>query len=307
MTPTPKSTLQTISDSMADVVEAVSPSIVTVDARRRIPASGIAVSDTHILTADHTVERQEDIYIVSHDGERVPAVFAGHDPASDLALLQVTLPQIIPASFSESDPRVGEMVFALGRPSSQGIQASLGIITAVSGPLRTAHGGILDSYLRTDATPYPGFSGGPMVNAAGQVLAVNTSGVLRGTSIGIPQAHIHNIVEMLKNHGRVPRGYLGIRSQPVDLPLSQHQLLERSQETGLLIVGIEEDSPASRAGLFVGDILVGLAGQQITDPQDLYTSLASLVVGAEALLDIVRGGQLQSISVIIGERKKTKN
>jgi len=303
MSPNSNATFQDLSNSMAEAVKRAAPSVVTVDARRRIPASGIMVSDALVLTADHAVESQEDIHVVFQDGNRVSASFAGHDPGSDLALLQINPPKGTPAQFTEKEPAVGEIVLALGRPTSGGIQASLGVISTIAGPLRSAHGGILDSYLRTDAIPYPGFSGGPLVNASGEVIGINTSGLVRGMSIVIPNMYIHKVVELLKSHGKVPRGYLGIRSQPTSLPESQRQQLERSQKSGLLLVSIEEQSPAARGGLMVGDILVGLNQQPIADPQDLFANLAGLNVGSEIPVEILRGGQLQTISVIIGERE----
>jgi S1-C subfamily serine protease len=295
--------LRVLSDAMAGAVERASQSLVTVDARRRFPASGITFSASHILTADHVLERDDDIHVVLPDGVRVDAFLAGHDPGSDLALLRLDQPLLTAARTAQNEPRIGEFVLSLGRPSPEGVQASLGVVSAYGGPIRTGQGGVLERFLRTDAVPYPGFSGGSLINAAGDIVGVNTSGLIRGMSITIPAMYAWGVADMLLNHGQVRRGYLGVRSQPVTLPQVQQQALNRSQPIGLLIVNVEEDSPASRGGLLVGDILVSLAGKQISDPHDLVYQLTGALVGQEVPVDVLRGGQSLSITVIIGERK----
>ena len=168
---------------------------------------------------------------------------------------------------------------------------------------RTGRGGLLEQYLRTDTIPYPGFSGGPLVNAAGEVLGLNTSGLTHGASLTIPTGLAWQVAAALAQHGHIRRGYLGIRSQPVLLPAAQRQAVGRDQEIGLLLVGIEDDSPAAKGGLLVGDILVGLAGEPINDPDQLLTRLSGIIVGKETPVEILRGGQLMTIAVKIGERK----
>jgi S1-C subfamily serine protease len=192
---------------------------------------------------------------------------------------------------------------ALGRPSSEGIQASLGVVSAVGGPVRTGHGGLLERYIRTDAIPYPGFSGGPLVDSAGRVLGMNTSGLARGASLVIPAGLAWQIAGSLAKHGSVRRGYLGVRSQPVEIPPAQQQALGRQQETGLLLVGVERDSPAAAGGLMVGDILTGIAGGSVSDPDELLSRLAGDLVGQPTPVEVLRGGQLATITVTIGERK----
>ncbi|HEY5671701.1 MAG TPA: PDZ domain-containing protein, partial [Anaerolineales bacterium] len=174
---------------------------------------------------------------------------------------------------------------------------------AIGGPVRTGRGGLLDRYLRTDAIPYPGFSGGPLVDTAGRVIGVNTSGLTRGASLAIPINLAWQTAETLARHGRVRRGFLGVRSQPVSIPTSQQKALGRDQSSGLLLVGVEEKSPADVGGLLVGDIIVAIAGQSVTDADQLLSSLAGDVVGKPTAVDVLRGGQPVTITVTIGERK----
>lgn len=292
-----------LSEAMAHAVEKAAASIVSVDARRRLPASGIAYSPKLVLTADHVVEREDEIHILLPDGSTVSATLAGRDPGSDLALLRITDGSLVPAEAALEPARVGQLALALGRPSSEGIQASLGVVSAISGPARTGRGGLLESYLRSDTTPYPGFSGGALIDTAGRVIGINTSGLAHGMSLTIPTGTAWGAAAVLAEHGHVRRGYLGIRSQPVALPAAQQKALGRQQASGLLLVGVESDGPAEKAGLLVGDILVGLAEQPVSDPDELLTRLVGSLVGQPIQVEVLRGGQPQTIAVIIGERK----
>lgn len=292
-----------LSESMANAVEKASAATVLVDGRRRMPASGIAFAADLILTADHVIEREEDIPVVFPDGSQLAARLAGRDPGSDLAVLRLSSAAAAVAEAAPQEARIGQLVLSLGRPSREGIQASLGVISAVGGPVRTGRGGLLERYLRTDAIPYPGFSGGPLVDTAGRVVGLNTSGLARGASLAIPASLAWQIAASLAEHGSVRRGYLGVRSQPVVIPAAQQKALGRQQASGLLLVGIEEDSPAEAGGLMVGDILTGIAGQPVTDPDELLACLTGELVERPTPVEVLRGGQLNLITVTIGERK----
>jgi S1-C subfamily serine protease len=295
--------LVALSDAMAEAVAKAGAATVLVDARRRMPASGVAYAADLVLTADHVVERDDDLRIMLPDGEQMSVAMAGRDPSSDLALLRLERGVLVPAQPAPQEARVGQLVLALGRPSDEGIQASLGVVSAVSGPVRTRRSSLLDRYLRTDTIPYPGFSGGPLIDAAGCVLGINTSGLAPGLSLTIPASLSWSVAQALAQHGHVRRGYLGIRSQPVSIPAAQRQALKREQEAGLLLVGVEENSPAAQGGLMVGDILVGLAGEPIDDPDQLLSRLVGAIVGQLTEVEILRGGQQLKIQVKIGERQ----
>jgi len=296
--------LTALSEAMAEAVQKAGAATVLVNARRRFPASGIAYAPDMILTADHVVERDDDITVMLPDGSEVKASVAGRDPGSDLAVLRLERAVASAAEPAPQDPRVGQLTLSLGRPTPEGIQASLGIVSAIGGPVRTGRGGLLDRYLRTDATPYPGFSGGPLVDTAGRVIGVNTSGLARGASLAIPVGLAWATAETLAKHGRVRRGYLGVRSQPVSIPASQQKALDRDQTSGLLLVGVEENSPSEAGGLMVGDIIVAIAGQLVTDADQLLASLVGDLVGKPTPVQVLRGGQAMSIQVTIGERRE---
>jgi S1-C subfamily serine protease len=295
--------LAALSDAMADAAEKAGAATLLVNARRRMPASGVAIAADMVLTADHVVEREEDIRILLPDGSELGASVAGRDPGSDLAVLRLERAAAVAAQPTERPARVGQIVLALGRPDAGGIQASLGVVSALGGPVRTGRGGLLEQYLRTDAIPYPGFSGGPLVDAEGRVVGINTSGLARGASLTIPAELAWKVAETLKQHGRIRRGFLGVRSQPVEVSAVQQGALGREQESGLLLVGVERGSPADSGGLLVGDIIVAINSQPVSDPDELLALLTGEVVGKSTPVQVLRGGQPTTIPVTIGERK----
>lgn len=293
---------ENISNGFADSVDSAAPSTVMVNARRRLPSTGIAYARDLVLTANHAIERDEDVKITLQDGSQVTASLAGRDPVRDIALLRLKEPVLSPAVGTSNTPRIGQLVLALGRPDENGLQASLGIVSAIGGPVRTGHGGILEKYLRTDTQPLPGFSGGPLITAGGVVLGMNTSGMVMDTLITIPVEVLWPAAAALAEHGHIRRAYLGVRSQNVHLAGPQQEALGRQQETALLLVGIEDASPAAGAGLIVGDILTGIQGHPIEDHDELQIHLSSAGVGQPVAIEIMRGGKLTNIQVTLAER-----
>jgi S1-C subfamily serine protease len=294
--------LTDFSNGLTSAVEKGGASTILVDARKRYPASGIAYAEDLVLTADHVVTREDNIKVELAGGKTLNATVAGRDPGSDLAVLRLAEKALSPAKTSE-DVKVGQLVLALGRPNSAGMQASWGIVTAISGPARTFRGGLLDEYIQTETTPYPGFSGGPLVNTEGEVLGLNTSGLTRGSSLTIPIKVAWRVADALAKHGSVKRGYLGVRTQPVEIPEAGRTALQREQEHGLLVLWLEEGGPAAKSGLLVGDILVGISGQPVGDADDLFAALNSDTVGKAIAVEVLRGGRPETVSVTVGERK----
>jgi S1-C subfamily serine protease len=188
---------------------------------------------------------------------------------------------------------------ALGRPG-QSVQATLGVVSALGASWRTPVGGQVDRYVQTDVVMYPGFSGGPLLDASGHVVGLNTSALLRGISLTVPVATVRRVVEMLLAHGRVRRGYLGVSTQPVRLPAALAQQL--GQETGLLLITVEPGSPGEQSGLLLGDTLVGLEETPIRQHDDLLMCMGPERIGVAVSIRIIRGGQLQELQVVIGER-----
>lgn len=302
--PNENNPLAALSEAMAAAAARAGAATVTVEARQRMPASGVAFAPDLILTANHVVEQDQDIRIVLPDGSEVLAQVAGRDPGSDLAVLRLEKPLAAPAVLAEGEARVGQFVLALGRPFGHGAEASLGVISAVGGALHFGHGhgANLERHIRTDAIFYPGFSGGPLVSAAGEVVGINTSGLARGAPLTIPIDLALKIARSLAEYGSLKRGYLGVRSQLVEIPASMRPALGRDQATALLLVGIEPDSPAAQAGLLVGDILVGIAGSPVNDHDELLAALTGEAVGKAVEVQILRGGQSVTVQATAVER-----
>jgi serine protease DegQ len=292
-----------LSDALADAAELAGKSTVLVNARRRMPASGIVFAPDLVLTAEHVVEKNEDITVVLGDGTDVPAKVAGRDAGTDLAVLKLDRSVGTVAEATKSPARLGQIALALARPSREGIEASLGTVSAIGGPVQTNRGGMLERYYRTDSISYPGFSGGPLVAADGTILGLNTSGLSNGAAITIPADLAWKTAEILAKNGQIKRGYLGIRSQTVDIPGASQEALKRKQESGLLIMSVEKNSPAAQGGLIVGDILVAVAGNPILHHDELFARLNGDVVGKATPIEILRGGQPQTVNIVIGARE----
>ena len=298
------STLAQVSDELATAVERAGASTVMVSARRRIPASGVVWSDDGlIVTSDHVLEREEEITVGLPDGNEAEAQLVGRDPGSDLAVLRVSAQGLSAAERAPEDAtKVGHFVLAVGRPGRGGVQASIGVVSAVGGPWRGRRGRRIDGYLRSDTTFYPGFSGGPLADARGRVAGINSSRFRPGQGLTIASAAVGRVVDALVSHGRIRRAYLGIGSQVTHLPAA---LAEKAggQETALLIVSVEEDSPAGRAALLVGDILTTIEGDAVRDTEELQAALEPDRVGTAVRLGVLRGGEPQELSVTLVERE----
>jgi S1-C subfamily serine protease len=295
-------TLHELSSNIAELVAAADKHIVRVEGRRRLSATGVIYSaDGLIVTANHVVERDEDLTIGLGDGTSHRATLVGRDPSSDIAVLRVEANNLAPATWSDpASLRVGHIVLALGRPGRT-VQATLGVISALGGGWRTAAGADIEQYLQTDVAMYPGFSGGPLLAADGTFAGLNSSALVHGISVALPGPTIKRVVETLVQHGRVPRGYLGIGIQPVRLAGALQA--RAGQETGLMVMSVESGSPAEQAGLIQGDILVGLDGQALRQVDDLQSLLGSTPIGKAVPVRVARGGDIQELTVTIGQGK----
>jgi len=298
---TDTSVLAQVSDGLAAAVETAAASTVLVSGRRRIPASGIAWSAGGVvLTADHVIERDE-VDVVLPDGSKHRAAVAGRDAGSDVAVLQVEAALTAAVRAPEGSARVGSLVLAVGRPSGEGPMASLGVIGAVGGPWRTFRGTEVEGYLRSDTTFYPGFSGGPLIDAQGRVVGMNSSRLGRGAGLTIPVAALERIANDLLAGGKVRRAYLGISSQVARLPAAL-SALAGGRETGLLVVAVETGSPADAAGMLMGDILIELGGKPVADTDSLQAELGPSRIGQSTTATVLRGGESKALAITIGER-----
>jgi S1-C subfamily serine protease len=303
---TRNSALRSLSNDLAAAVERAATSIVAIHARPRIPASGIYWRDGVVIATSHTIRKEQDVTIVLPTGTQATAQLVGRDGGTDLAVLRFdetpSKAAVTIADSADDALRVGALVLAVGRPGRD-VTTSLGVISAVSDKWRTWSGGEIDQLVRLDLSVYDGFSGGALVDAEGRILGVNCSALARGTPLTIPNATVERTVDALLTRGHVARAYLGVAMQPVRLTRSLADRLGLGDNTrGVLVVMVESDSPADRAGLLVGDVILSAAGTPVAEPQDIAELLGTERVGAALELSVVRGGEQRQLNVTVGER-----
>ena len=288
-----------LSGEVAAAVEAAAPSVVRVEGRRRSASSGVAWSAEGVVVASHhAVDAEEDVPVGLHDGRTVKARVVGRDPGTDLAVLRAEATGLaVPRWDGSAGSRVGYLVVGVSRPGRTA-RAHLGIVSAAAGEWRTPAGGRLESYLETDIEPHPGFSGGLLLGADGSALGLTTAGLLRGAGMAVPIAALRRVVGTLVAHGRVRRGYLGIGTQTIAMmpPVA-------GQTVALIVLSVQPDSPASKAGLMVGDVLLRAGDDRLTHPGALVPSLDEERVGRELRLRIWRAGEERDVTIVVGERE----
>jgi S1-C subfamily serine protease len=302
------STLLALSNDLADAVARAGQAVVAVNARPRIPSSGVHWRQGVIVTAEHTVQRDEEITLTLPDGQTgqtVKTELVGRDSSTDLAVLKLSGANGANLPVAEigdaTDLKIGHLALAVGRPGERGLSASLGVVSALSGSWRTWGGSRIDQFIRLDLALYPGFSGGALVDARGRVAGIITSGP-RNSVLAIPTATVNRVVEQLLARGRITRGFLGLGMQPVRLPDALKQSLKLEGHGGVIVVDVKPGGPADRAGALIGDVLVELDGRAISEPGDVQAALDPEQVGKTVKSKFVRAGARIELSIVVGER-----
>ena len=286
--------LAALSEELAAAVKQSGRHVVAVHARPRFSSSGVLWKPGVIVTAEHTIRREEEITVTLPNGANAPAALAGVDPGTDLAVLRVDYPEHQPAATAAA-PVPGTLALALGRSEDSGINATLGIISASSGQWRTWRGGQLDRYIRLDLTLYPGSDGGAVINTAGEIIGVATSALSRIAGLAIPASTVERVTGEILARGHVSRGYLGVGLQPVELP---------DHHKGLIVLSLEPAGPAAKAGVLIGDILVALGGKAVEETEDLQITLEGHAPGSTIKAELLRGGDSRLVTVTVGERPR---
>lgn len=292
-----------LSNELAETTTEAGKSVVAVHGRRH-PSSGVVFAPDAIVTASHTVKRDDEIAIITAPGVSARARVAGRDPGTDLAVLRLDQPigEGVARWGDASRLRVGDFVLALGRSWRGNVVASSGIISGlIQAPWRTWRNGELDAFIRPDLTMYPGFSGGPLVSAGGDFLGINTAGLHR-QGITIPAATVSRVARELLEKGRIERPYLGLGMQAVPLPESLRARLNLKTSEGLLVVHLEPEGAAEKAGLLLGDLLIELDGEPVTDTESVQDALRKRKVGDTAKATLVRAGAITSVKLVLQAR-----
>ena len=288
------------SNELANVVERAGASVVAVEEGGREGVSGTMWRDEIAVTADHTIRGRDAVTVRLPSGERATAHVVGRDSGTDLALLKISGARGHIAPADETQARPGEIVLSIAR-KADGPAAAYGIISAAGGEWHTWNGARIDRWFRLDLTPFPGFSGGPVVTARGEALGMATSGP-RGSAVVIPASTVNRVVDQVLTKGRVARGYLGAGLQPVSFPEATTKALELQAENGLLVILLESKGPAANAGVLIGDILVRISGAELRNLRSLQAALDGEKIGKPVGVDLVRGGKLLHLEITIGEK-----
>jgi S1-C subfamily serine protease len=286
--------LATLSNELAAVVAGAAGKVVAIDARPRFGSSGVFWRPGVIVTAEHTIRREDEIGVTFPDGTSANATVAGSDPGTDLAVLKTEHAGQVP-TIAAAEPVPGALALAIGRSPDSGVNATMGIVSAVGPGWRTWRGGRLDRYIRLDLTLYPGSSGGLVLNSAGEAIGIATSALSRIAGVAIPASTVDRVVNEILARGRVRRGYLGVGLQPVELP---------DHHKGLIVLSLEPEGPAGKAGVLIGDVLVSLGGRPVADTEDIQTALEGVEVGGPIAADVLRGGAAKTIAITVGERPR---
>jgi S1-C subfamily serine protease len=289
------SQLAALSNELATVVKQVESSVVAVHARPRFSSSGVVWSPGVIVTAEHTIRREEEITVTLSDGNTVPAALAGADSGTDIAVLRVESASAPKALPHVAAPDPGTLALAIGRSQDSGVNASLGVISARSGEWRTWRGGQLDNYVRLDLNVFPTSDGGAVVNTAGQLIGLATTALSRIAALAIPAVTVARVTEQILTRGHVSRGYLGVGLQPVELP---------DHHKGLIVLSLEAAGPAAKSGVLIGDIFVALDGRSVGETDDLQTALEAHAPGSTVEAEVLRGGDSRKLTITVGERPR---
>jgi S1-C subfamily serine protease len=314
--------LDAYSQAIIRVAERVSPSVVNIDVQQQVQGrqqrpqerhgngSGfICTPDGYILTNSHVVHDAVKISVTLSDGREAPAEMIGDDPETDLAVIRIHSPNLVPARLGNSQAiKVGQVAVAIGNPYGFQCTVTAGVVSALGRSLRSQSGRMIDNVIQTDAALNPGNSGGPLVNSQGEVIGVNTAVILPAQgicfAIGVNTAKF--VAGQLINYGKVTRSYIGIGGQNVPLHRRIVRFYNLTNESGILVVSIEPGSPAEKAGLKEGDVIIRYEGQDLTEINDLHRLLTDKEVGVKASLTVIRHAEMVTLR-IVPEESKTAN
>ena len=296
--------LDAYSRSVTGAVELVSPAVVHLEViqaaqnpRTQQPVGGsgsgfIFTSDGYILTNSHVVHGAEEILVSLPDGNQFQADIIGDDPDTDLALIKIDAPMLLPvAGLGNSKKlRVGQIAVAIGNPYGFQFSVTAGVVSALGRSLRSSSGRLIDNVIQTDAALNPGNSGGPLINTQGDVIGVNTATILpaQGLCFAVPINTAVFVTERLIRDGKIRRAYLGVGGQTAPLHPRIRRFHALSEATGVLVIAVEAESPAREAGIKEGDVIVRFGEQAIADVDALHGALTEKAIGQPALLTVIR-------------------
>ena len=319
--------LDAYSRAVISAAEKVSPAVVNIEVQHRTPrqtAAGpqrhhegrgsgsgcIFTPDGFILTNSHVVHAADRIEVTLSDGRRFQAALVGDDPETDIAVIRIHAPDLVPAPLGDSQTiRVGQVVIAIGNPYGFQFTVTAGVVSALGRSLRSRSGRLIDNVIQTDAALNPGNSGGPLVTSRGEVIGINTAVILpaQGLSFAVAINTATFVAGRLIKDGKVRRSYIGVAGQDVPLPRRLARFHNLPAESGILVASIEPGSPAQRAGLAEGDVIIGYNGTSVGGIDDLHRQLTETQVGAQSQLLIIRRAEKLTLDIIPEESRPPRN
>jgi S1-C subfamily serine protease len=292
-----------LSNELAQLTDRAATRVVAVHAETRGSSSGIVWRSGVIVTSEHALRRDEEIQVTLPSGRVVPATLAGRDPSTDIAVLNCAeASSAMPEAGDVSTLKPGSLALVVGRTRVSGPVAALGVVSLVAPDRRTWTGGSLAPYIRLDVGLQPTAVGGAVISAHGDTIGLATPRFARFGAIAVPDSAINKIADTLLKKGRIPHGYLGVGLQPVSLPDTLRESLQRKEKTAAIVLEIQPDGPADKAGIVIGDILVSLAGHPVARPGDVQAILAGDAIGKSLVLKFIRGGSVQEGNIVVAER-----
>jgi len=294
-----------VSNALAQITERAAANLVAVHAEARGSASGVIWRAGIVVTAEHALRRDEEIHVTLPDGRVVPATLIGRDPSTDLAALKCAeASAAVPAFGDPAAMKPGTLALVVGRTRASGPVAALGVVSLLVPERRTWTGAALAPYIRLDVALQPTAVGGGVVDTLGRIVGLATPRLARFGTIAIPAPAVERVIDTLSKKGHIPQGYLGVGLQPIRLPDALRQALQRSEKTAAIVLEVEPDSPAHKAGIVIGDILVALAGHPVARLEDVHSQLHGEAIGKPLALQFVRGGAAQEVNIVVGERQR---
>jgi S1-C subfamily serine protease len=292
--------LESLSNALADLSSATGTAVVQVLGRRR-PASGVIHGADTIVTTGRAIGREDGVRVRIGDADPIDAELVGWDPAIGVAVLRTRTPlAVAPLSIVETEPRVGQIVLALGRSWSNALTASAGNVAVVGGPLKTGRRREIPRVIRITAPMHEGFAGGALIDSSGHLAGITTAATIRGFGVVIPASIAWASARQILTSGG-SRGFIGVAVQPVHVPAAHRA---DGREHALLVVGLTAGSPAEAAGIIVGDILLEFGGSPVQSPDDLLDRLSAERVGQKVVVKTLHGGVVRDVDVIVGNRPR---
>jgi S1-C subfamily serine protease len=295
--------LNKVSQALVDLVARASTGIVAFKAAAYRTASGVVLGNNLIAAAHHAVKRDSGIPLQTAAGAQSTATVIGREPGLDLAILRsddLKVDSLV--ARDAASVKAGELAAVVGLTTDVGASASLGIMGAVGGSRRTWRGGTLEQFLRLDVNLYPSQSGGAVIDAEGALIGMATPALLRHSAVAIPVSTLNRVADELLKQGRIRRGYLGVGMQAVPIPAALRERLGFSHEYGLIVLSVEHESPADKAGWQLGDILLTLNDSPVVDVDELQAILRGDRVGQKIKALLIRGGEKLEGEITIEER-----